>query len=206
MLCTAAFPPQRQSWVAAWPAKAKTIGSLAHTENVCSPQARVWYTQPLAAQMGWNLEQRWELAPLGHIAGLWQTWGQEPGLWCPLGNKAPSQGLGLNSTPPLWKTAPSGLEMRNLGIQTPAQRAPHEHIGGGQVLSLMGPAKVLVLQSFSTLCDPVDCSPPGSSIHGILQARILEWAAISYFLTQGLNPSLLHQQANSLPLSHPNTK
>ena len=29
------------------------------------------------------------------------------------------------------------------------------------------------------LCDPMDCSPPGSSVHGIAQARILEWAAIS---------------------------
>ena len=36
-----------------------------------------------------------------------------------------------------------------------------------------------VSQSCQTLCDPVDCSPPGSSIHGILQARILEWVAIS---------------------------
>ena len=31
------------------------------------------------------------------------------------------------------------------------------------------------------LCDPVDCSPPGSSVHGISQARILEWVAISFF-------------------------
>ena len=31
-----------------------------------------------------------------------------------------------------------------------------------------------------TLCDPMDCSPPGSSIHGIFQARILEWVAISF--------------------------
>ena len=31
-----------------------------------------------------------------------------------------------------------------------------------------------------TLCDPVDCSPPGSSVHGILQARVLEWVAISF--------------------------
>ena len=30
------------------------------------------------------------------------------------------------------------------------------------------------------LCDPIDCSPPGSSVHGILQARILEWVAISF--------------------------
>ena len=34
------------------------------------------------------------------------------------------------------------------------------------------------LQSCPTLYDPMDCSPPGSSIHGILQARILEWVAI----------------------------
>ena len=35
-----------------------------------------------------------------------------------------------------------------------------------------------VAQSCLTLCDPVDCSPPGSTAHGILQARILEWVAI----------------------------
>ena len=39
---------------------------------------------------------------------------------------------------------------------------------------------VLVTQSCLTLCDPLDCSPPGSSVHGILQATILEWVAI-YF-------------------------
>ena len=37
---------------------------------------------------------------------------------------------------------------------------------------------VLVAQSFPTLCDPMDCSLPGSSIHGIVQARILECSAI----------------------------
>ena len=36
------------------------------------------------------------------------------------------------------------------------------------------------LQSCPTLCDPIDCSLPGSSVHGILQARILEWVAISF--------------------------
>ena len=36
-------------------------------------------------------------------------------------------------------------------------------------------------QSCLTLCDPMDCSPPGSSVHGILQARVLEWIAISFF-------------------------
>ena len=37
-----------------------------------------------------------------------------------------------------------------------------------------------VIQSCPTLCDPVDCSLPGSSVHGILQARTLEWVAISF--------------------------
>ena len=39
---------------------------------------------------------------------------------------------------------------------------------------------VFVAQSCPTLCDPVDRNPPGSSIHGVLQARILEWVAISF--------------------------
>ena len=38
--------------------------------------------------------------------------------------------------------------------------------------------RVLVTQSCPTLCDPMDCSPPGSSVHRILQARILEWVAM----------------------------
>ena len=37
------------------------------------------------------------------------------------------------------------------------------------------------LQSCPTLCDPIDGSPPGSAVPGILQARILEWVAISFF-------------------------
>ena len=37
-----------------------------------------------------------------------------------------------------------------------------------------------VAQSCLTLCNPMDCSPPGSSVHGILPARILEWVAISF--------------------------
>ena len=50
------------------------------------------------------------------------------------------------------------------------------------------------LQSCPTLCDPMNHSPPGSSVHGILQARILEWVAISYSSLphQGLNSCLLH--------------
>ena len=56
---------------------------------------------------------------------------------------------------------------------------------------------------------PMDCGPPGSSVHGILQARILEWVAMPFprgiFPTQGSNPRLsclLYGQAGSLLLSH----
>ena len=37
-----------------------------------------------------------------------------------------------------------------------------------------------VVQSCPTLCDPMDCSLPRSSVHGIFQARVLEWVAISF--------------------------
>ena len=61
-----------------------------------------------------------------------------------------------------------------------------------------------------TLCNPVDHSPPGSSVQAILQARIPEWVAVpssrGIFPTQGLNQDLLpllHWQAGSLPLATP---
>ena len=59
-----------------------------------------------------------------------------------------------------------------------------------------------------TLCDPMDSSPPGSSLHGISQARNFRSGMGCHFLlqgifsTQGSNPHLLHWQADSLPLSH----
>ena len=65
------------------------------------------------------------------------------------------------------------------------------------------------LQLCLILCNLMDCSPSGSSAHGILQARLLEWVAMpssrEIFLTQGSNPSLsylLHWQKDSLPVCH----
>ena len=67
--------------------------------------------------------------------------------------------------------------------------SPGPHLGKQKVGSPMYSKSLLntlsewvseVAQSCPTLCDPVDCSPPGSSVHGILQARILEWVAISF--------------------------
>ena len=50
---------------------------------------------------------------------------------------------------------------------------------GGKEISLLGRvSRCMNAQLYLTLCDPVDCSPPDSSVHGILQARILEWIAI----------------------------
>ena len=52
-----------------------------------------------------------------------------------------------------------------------------------------------VVQSCPTLCDPMACSLPGSSVHGILQTRILEWLPFPFpgiFSTQGWNLGLLH--------------
>ena len=59
----------------------------------------------------------------------------------------------------------------------------------------------------STLCDPMDCSLPGSSLHGILQARVLEWVAIfllqGIFPTQGPNPGPPASQADALTSKPP---
>ena len=53
-----------------------------------------------------------------------------------------------------------------------------EHWSGLPVPSPMHESEVA--QSCPTLCDPMDCSPPGSPVHGIFQARVLEWGAIAF--------------------------
>ena len=78
-----------------------------------------------------------------------------------------------------------------------------------QWLRLHAPNAGACMHACSVMSDsgwPLDCSPPVSSVHGILQARILEWVAIPFpwreiFSTQGSNPSLLHWQVDFL-LSH----
>ena len=42
-------------------------------------------------------------------------------------------------------------------------------------------------QLYLTLSDPMDCSPPGSSVHGIFQARVLEWGAIAFSILLAIN-------------------
>ena len=43
-----------------------------------------------------------------------------------------------------------------------------------------GVIRAKLYQSYLTFCDPMNCSPPGSSAHGISQARMLEWVAVSF--------------------------
>ena len=50
----------------------------------------------------------------------------------------------------------------------------------GVKVSHLSKSELLFGQWCPTLCHPMDCSPPGSSLHGILQARILEWVAIPF--------------------------
>ena len=61
-----------------------------------------------------------------------------------------------------------------------------------------------VTQSYQTLSDPMDCSPPGSSIHGIFQARVLEWGAIAFSNSILLYVNLLqsdYQTTGVIPLT-----
>ena len=53
-------------------------------------------------------------------------------------------------------------------------------------ICIMCVQSVLVTQSCLTLCDPMDCSPPGFSLYGIFQAKILEWVAIPF--SRGSSP------------------
>ena len=65
---------------------------------------------------------------------------------------------------------------------------------------------VLVAQSCLTLCDPVDSSSPGSSVHGVLQARILEWVVMAFsrdLPNPGIEPRSPTLQAHSLPSEAP---
>ena len=50
---------------------------------------------------------------------------------------------------------------------------------GNEAEEVLDALCVLSTQSCLTLCNPLDCSPPGSSVHGILWARILEWVAMT---------------------------
>ena len=75
----------------------------------------------------------------------------------------------------------------SLGIRLPTAWRDwkwwHRRKGGDEVICSSSSSEALKLKLLSHvwLCDPMDCSPAGSSIHGISQERILEWIAISFY-------------------------
>ena len=101
--------------------------------------------------------------------------------------------LGLHSRPSESETL--GVEprngLRNLPGDSDAHQSSRILIALGNVAQCNGAgfaaaAAAKSRQSCPTLCDPIDGSPPGSLIPGILQARTLEWVAISFSITEHL--------------------
>ena len=74
-------------------------------------------------------------------------------------------------------------------------------------ISYKGVHAYKLLHSCLTLCNPIDCSLPGSFVHGVFQARILEWVTMPFsgdLSNSGIEPeSVMHWQVDSLPLAPP---
>ena len=95
----------------------------------------------------------------------------------------PNVGVSWLSTPSLsnlmdpWNTL---LEWKNQNHDTVVPRLYFLHWESVKVQCASACVRALVAQLSPTLCDPMDCSPPGFSVRGILQARVLEWIAIPF--------------------------
>ena len=138
---------------------------------------------------------------------VWEPGGQVSGFAAVTLDKALSPGgmqevdLGLQPAFVLFPTSQGSL------LMLAGQRSNSETLTSLRFLSSCVHAKSL--QSCLTLCNPVDCSPSGCSVHGIFQARILEWVAISFSRgssrprDQTCVSCLLPWQAGSLPLAPP---
>ena len=84
----------------------------------------------------------------------------------------------------------AGLKLVNVKGFCEEQSAKEFHTTWGNWLkSVAAAAAAKSLQSCPTLCDPMDCSLPGSSVHGIFQARVLKWVAIAF----SCNCMVIHQ-------------
>ena len=71
--------------------------------------------------------------------------------------------------------------VRDSGLIPELERSAEVHFSADPISKQFYPAAAAKsLQSCPTLCDPIDGSPPGSPVPGILQARTLEWVAISF--------------------------
>ena len=106
-----------------------------------------------------------------------------------------------------WGEAGRGQALEGTGGLVKGTAFYSESVGWGHLIKWC--MHSVCIKSCQTLCDPMDCSLPGSSVHGIFQATILEWIVISsrgVFPNQGSNlllSSLLHWLAGSPPLEPP---
>ena len=145
-----------------------------------------WDWEQVAAELGWVSLCRWFLLDMLRCLG---SCGKR---------KAPEEFLEGR-----WSVFKLLLKLKKFLTLLNFQARAKYQVEHFVVMNFFHPLRNLMhaklLQSCLTLCDPMDCSPPGASVPGILQIRILQGS----FPTQGSNPRLLHWQASSLPLAPP---
>ena len=142
----------------------------------------------LKGPVGANLERSWALSKTLKAGPAWSVWGTDCSF-------SVCTALSLD----LWPLDTASLLSGAIRLMLPLL-LPFTSLPGWDCCCC------LVAQSCLTLCDPVDCSPPGSSVHGILQARVTGVGCHSLlqrpFLTQGSNLGLSHCRQILYRLSH----
>ena len=138
------------------------LGSPAVAEVVAGPVPRAW---PCARRAGWAAGPR----------GLLRSWVTS----CCSGSGSRGEGGGRRGF--LQGAEPEGLLEVGPAVFEDSVLVPAESLVSlWNSLCVCVCVCVCVHQSFPMLCDPMDCSPPGSSVHGIFQARILQWVATPF--------------------------
>ena len=142
-------------------------------KNVCcSPgssvhgilQARIleWVAIPFSGSSNWSRDQTWVSRITGRFFTIWAM--REHPLW-----KSQVRDYLLQESPGPLVLQPGQWRMLSVLPVLPLVLYWQKR-----------KRKVLVTQSCPMLCDPMDCGPPGSSVHGVLQGRILEWIAMPF--------------------------
>ena len=108
-----------------------------------------------------------------NLSAVQETWVQSLGREDPL-----EKGMDTQSSILAWRIPWTGEpgRLQSMGSQRVRHNWAMKHI----FIFMLCAVLCLVTQLCPTLCDSTDCSPPGSSVHGISQARILEWVAIPF--------------------------
>ena len=141
---------------------------------------------------------------------IWLRWARQPPWW--FYSWYPSQGRSKATALPesaaaaksLQSCPPLGPHRRQpTGLPHPWD-SPGKNTGVGchfllQCMKVKSESEVA--QSCPTLSDPIDCSLPGSSVHGIFQARVLEWGAIAFSI-QSLSPVHWVERSHLISVQH----